>query len=172
MGHFFTLVIFAIIALPIVSPPVYASDLAVGQNIPFSVGNYTWRYEESGSLFIQSDVNPKTLAHYDLSDCMFCSGDEDNCQKDGIRSFRLTQTKDEPLLLVACHIGAHSQKLQIFAPLRDRANPVQVTVGAYYVDYEIKDAEVLIRYDKYNPEGAPTQHIYRWPDEVQDDGRN
>ena len=97
----------------------YASEPEILQEKPFSDKEHIWFYKNfmgSQELIVSSNSANSQIARYDISDCMLCSGAEDNCNVDGIRSFTLSQTNNEPLLIAACHMGALIARNYLFLP--------------------------------------------------------
>lgn len=89
----------------------------------------------------------KPLLETDISDCSFCRGEEDNCAQDGIDIVEINAVPN-PVIRMVCHVGAHSQRLMIFDPLKDRANPVLVRTGVYWLRTVTKASGFSIIYDK------------------------
>lgn len=102
-------------------------------------------------------------AQYDLANCMFCTGEEDGCEQDGIFALSLEPDLDKPILVAVCHIGAHSRELQIFTPDMDSEEAVFVATGDYTIDYQIESKGIKVTVDRRNDEGEFEQIESTWP---------
>jgi hypothetical protein len=78
-----------------------------------------------------------------LGNCMFCAGEEDNCSMNGI-FVREIAGIDTPLVLAICHVGAHSQQLQLFDPAVSGSTPALRITGSYYLDWTVTDDGHLV----------------------------
>ena len=120
---------------------------------------YSWRLSQNeglSQLEILNTNNKKALRKVDISDCMFCSGEEDNCDVGGIFAYSHQQIK-EPLLAVICHVGAHSQRFELFRPMQSGTAVVSIT-GDFYVDFTTSPQRITVRYDRNQQE-----KITHWP---------
>lgn len=149
--------------ISIAAAPVYAEIPAINNQSQIPETGFKWVYsisaDEGGQLI--RFTAPNQVAEYEISDCMFCDADEDNCDADGI--FPVPGTPPEPILAVVCHVGAHSQRLQIFAPLRDADRAILSVTGAYFVALEISERGVAYEYDQYDADGQPVVTSGSWP---------
>ena len=121
---------------------------------------YSWRLiqnEGLNQLEIVSTKNNKTVSKVDISDCNFCSGEDDNCDADGIFAYTHQQIK-EPLLAVVCHVGAHSQRFELFRPMQSQAQPALSITGDFYIDYATSLQRITLRYDRTQQEKT-----IQWP---------
>ena len=114
-----------------------AEQPAIGTVHPLKSGLFGWKIDEriDGALSVVHIPSGKVAGRYALGPCVFCSGEDDNCERDGIQEINFSGQDKEPLLAVACHVGAHSQRLTVYAPLRDPQDPVFTATGAYWIDY-------------------------------------
>jgi len=144
---------------------LFAEEPILDRNHTINATNWSWRidsHQKHSLKLFQTDTAYPAI-HYDLSSCMFCSGEEDGCNQDGIFSIKVKKTLNEPILAVVCHIGAHSRLLQLFAPLRDKNNAVYTITGDYIIDYEIDPHGITVKYDRRNKNGEHSQKLSRWP---------
>ena len=86
-------------------------------------------------------------AQYALTGCRFCTGEDDNCEKDGIAEVNFISYPNEPILAVTCHVGAHSQRLQILRPWQNKTKAVYSVTGEYYITFEQASEYLTIAYD-------------------------
>jgi hypothetical protein len=102
-------------------------------------------------------------ARYELTGCRFCAGEDDNCENDGIAEVNFISHPYEPILAVTCHVGAHSQRLQILRPWQNKNMAVYSVTGDYHIVHEQASEHLLITYDMRKDDGtyAPTVEI--WP---------
>ncbi len=121
-----------------------------------------WILSKNQGLQLTLSSNQGKSYYYDISECMFCSGEEDNCNQNGI--FPITLLGNEPILGVVCHQGAHSQQLQILAPLRNAEQAVFSVTGDYWVDYQLTPKGIQIYYDRRPEENnsSPKRETF-WP---------
>jgi len=138
-------------------------DRNVDHTIPAT--GYHWKISSDydTALSIMETGTGTVRGRYDLSGCMFCEGEDDGCERDGIFNITLEPSPKSPALAAICHVGAHSQKIQIFEPLKNADSPVHTTVGAFYVEYETTDNGILIRYDRSNANGEFSEKTLTWP---------
>ncbi len=139
-----------------------AVEITYGKSVPtFLLNGKSWvwqvkSFEGKKTLEVRtagdlesSNENGKTrsLLVADISSCYFCSGDEDNCRADGIHIFQISRYPD-PVIRVVCHVGAHSQKLMIFDPRKDKHQPVFQRTGAYWLTVSHNADSLDVDYDK------------------------
>ena len=119
------------------SVEVFSSEPLQGVRHNFDGSEHYWQLDDGRSMeltvFIGQSKMP--IARYDLTDFLFCSGTEDNCESDGVVELNLASQPTEPILAVACHIGAHSQLVEILAPWRNDSEAVFSISGAYHASY-------------------------------------
>lgn len=143
----------------------FAAEPTVGVRHMLESGDYSWqindRYNSSFMMFAGESQTP--VADYDLSGCMFCEGEDDNCESDGVFEIDLNTKQVEPILGVVCHVGAHSQRFQVLAPWRKTSAPAYVVTGDYYVSFEHTNEGVSVEYDRRNDEGVFQKKIVNWP---------
>ena len=142
-----------------------SAEPVLAERQPFRGSDYSWRLSQSASLVLdlfegQSEI---PFASYDLENCVFCEGEDDNCESDGIVEINLTTRPEEPILAVTCHVGAHSQRFQILAPWRNKTDAAYSVSGDYYVLYEIDSAGVSVEYDVRNADGTFESLFGSWP---------
>ena len=131
--------------------------------------SYSWQIESQATdtlqIFKDDEIIP--LVEYDLSGCMFCSGDEDGCDKDRVSGLFLADKSEEPFVVAVCHVGAHSRQLQVFAPLRNTEGAVFTATGAYSIDYEMDNRGITVTTD-HRTEGYEefTQLTEYWPNKA------
>ena len=130
--------------------------------------DWSWRIDHRAQTlsFIPPDSgNP--VATYDLAGCHFCTADDeediDQCGTDGVHPFSIDSRPAAPLFLVACHVGAHSRQLEIFAPEQNPVAPLYRVTGAYYAEFQFHRERVEIHYDRYLAEGSMRAVTYSWP---------
>ncbi len=152
-------------------PSVYATETESAvetpiNEVPINKYPYNWQYSatvRNQSLIITDIENQTVVASYGLDECLFCeSGEdnEDNCHQDGIFEIDLFSV-DQPLLGVVCHVGAHSQRFMLFAPLIDAQIPVFSVTGLYVVQVTMSRVSIAVEYD-VDTEGQTKVLI--WPD--------
>ena len=76
----------------------------------------------------------------------------------------LDAAPEEPLYILACHVGAHSRTIEIFAPMRDRQRAVYSVTGAYFANFEVRSRDVQVEYDRQQPNGSFSTLVSHWPD--------
>jgi len=139
----------------------------VTRNVDNAITTTGYHWQLSGSydtaLSVMETDTGTVRGRYDLSECLFCEGEDDGCERDGIFGITLKSSPKSPVLAAICHVGAHSQKIQIFEPLKNAGNPVHTAVGAFYVAYETTDNGILIRYDRSNADGEFSEKNLTWP---------
>lgn len=138
-----------------------AAEPAAGQRQPLADTGWYWTLDAAEGQTLRLSGPQGGAAVYDISDCMFCSGEEDNCQQDGIHPLPLPD--NEPALAVICHVGAHSQQAQVVAPLRDRQQPVFRVTGNYWVEHQLSNHGLTVNYDRRESNGEFSVHSARWP---------
>lgn len=143
----------------------HAAEPVEGLRHKFAKSNHHWQLVDGSSqvLSIFDAQSQVPGGRYDLSGCMFCSGDDDNCESDGVVEINLMSRPKEPVLAVTCHVGAHSQRLHILAPWRNQREPVFTKTGAYYVTFEHMPDGITIEYDTRADDGTFEQVIEDWP---------
>jgi hypothetical protein len=145
--------------------PVHAEEPMQGVSHKFKTSKYLWRIEGGRSpvLSLFKDQSETPLGRYELSGCSFCSGEGDNCESDGVSEITLPSKPEEPILAVTCHVGAHSQPIQIFAPFRKQHEAVYTATGAYYVTSSLVADGIAIEYDFKSKDGTFQRATRRWP---------
>ncbi|NNC98305.1 MAG: hypothetical protein HKN88_09575 [Gammaproteobacteria bacterium] len=158
-----------LISLLVFTWPLTADEPVLDYKHPIQITSYYWQIKSEAPDILQIFQNDKVapLTEYELSGCMFCSGEEDGCDTDGVSSLTLEENPNEPLVMAVCHVGAHSRLLQVFAPLRDNEDAVFSTTGAYTIDYEMTGQGIKVTTDHRNYEsdeaGEFTQRTEYWP---------
>lgn len=139
-----------------------AESVKYGKSVPSHLKNdeiWLWTVKQSkGSKILDVRLagtdhqDIPALLEVDISDCSFCDGEGDNCAEDGVRLLEIPAYPN-PLALVICHVGVHSQRLMIFDPLQDRLQPTFLRTGAYWVNASISKGRLVLKYDKagYGP---------------------
>jgi len=156
----------------IMSPFAAASKPTLNQDTLFDNAKFTWKISRelnNQSLIIDGAPSGKPRFSYDISDCSFCDGDEDNCQMDGVFSFSI-QSLNRPStsknqLGLVCHVGAHSQRIMIFDPSQELKQPLFTQTGVYFVNYELEKNGIKIQFDTWaeNSDQAPQIKTIHWP---------
>lgn len=130
-----------------------------------SDNSFQWRVNKTSSetaLQIFKNNSEQIQMSYDISSCMFCSGEDDNCEKDGVFEFTYGDKSNNDALGLVCHTGAHSQRLLIFDYKNNLSEPVIDVVGLYYVDYKLTKQNIIIKYDVIN-KNEPSVVLKYWP---------
>lgn len=125
-----------------------SEEPAVNQHNTLAPG-YVWHlnnHQGISSLEIYQDGADDPIASYDISDCYFCEGEGDNCEVDGIRPYS-HPSSDGPLITVTCHIGAHSQRFALYAPLENSTDPIAQIAGYYSVRPDITPDGIRVEAD-------------------------
>ncbi|MEP1317207.1 MAG: hypothetical protein ABJX32_13960 [Tateyamaria sp.] len=143
----------------------FCSEPVLGERQSFEVSKHSWQLDLDPflTLGIYKGRSSSPIATYDLADCHFCDGEDDNCETDGIVEVSFVVQPEEPIVAVACHIGAHSQRFQIFAPWRNDTDAVFSVTGAYYVAYQIRSANVSVEYDAKGENDSFETLVEIWP---------
>ena len=149
----------------IICTPVHAEEPRQGVPHKFKASNHHWLIDGGRSpvLSLFKDKSATPIGRYDLSGCSFCSGEGDNCESDGVAEITLPSKPKEPILAVICHVGAHSQRIQIFAPLRKQNKAVYTATGAYYVTSSPIADGIAIEHDFKSKDGTFQRATRRWP---------
>ena len=144
---------------------ISAAEPVLDLKHPLNSTGWFWhidsQYTDTLKLYQGRSIKP--AGQYDLTGCMFCSGEDDGCEQDGIFAISLQQDLNEPIVAAVCHIGAHSRMLQIFAPHRDRQDAVHTVTGDFIIDYDIDPQGITVKYDRRNEVGEFMQKLSRWP---------
>lgn len=152
--------LFFVVLMP--SSVAVAAEPVTGQDQTLAETGWQWMLTDTDTLRVQMSNALRDNATYDISECMFCSGEEDNCQEDGV--FPVNLPENEPAIAVVCHTGAHSQRVQVLAPMRDRKQPVFTATGTYWVDYQPLDRGFNVTFDKRGSDGTPSINTVTWPE--------
>ena len=131
-----------------------ASEPAYDQLTPILPTPFAWQlsaHEGVQTLQVIDSRNHNTLASYDISECLFCSGEEENCDLDGVFGYA-NRSVPGPLLGVVCHKGAHSQRFMLFRPLVDAYEPVMRATGAYSIRLLVEPEGIAVAEDGYDPD--------------------
>ncbi len=143
----------------------FSAEPVVGERQSFRGSDHAWKLSQGDALilhvFAGQSVAP--VASYELANCMFCEGEEDNCDSDGVVEVNLTAHPGEPILAVTCHVGAHSQQFQVLAPWRNKTSPAYSVTGDFFVLHDIDAAGVSVEYDARNADGEFETLFGRWP---------
>ena len=149
----------------IYGPPLQAEEPAQGVIHKLTASNYSWQIDGGNdpvlTVFAGNPDQPR--GRFDLSGCLFCAGEGDNCESDGVAQVSLPANPGEPILAVTCHVGAHSQSVDIFAPWRNQSEPVFSVTGAYNALSRPAANGVTLEYDRSNDDGTFSQIVEHWP---------
>jgi hypothetical protein len=149
------------VAFCFIRAPVSAHEPVIGKT--HAVAETGWHWKINGDdlhTIVLSSANGAE-ARYDIGGCIFCSGEDDNCNKTGI--FPIPMPDAEPAIAVVCHKGAHSQRLQVLAPMRDMKKPVFEITGEYWVDVEPRGTGLRVTYDRRAADGTMKTLAAEWP---------
>ena len=130
--------------------PAVADKPEINKDMPLQSGELVWRISNlhgSQTVSIRESESNHLKLNYDISDCNFCEGQEDNCENDGVFTLDALEQGANGKLGIVCHVGAHSQRLMIFVPELNPDSPVFEMTGLYFIDYEFMDGGLVIRYD-------------------------
>lgn len=105
----------------------------------------------------------KVIARYHLEGGQFCAYDEDNCDLDGLFPIIVPEMKDEPVLGVIRHVGAHWQRLSILRPLADRKAPVFEVTADFALGLRVRRESLFITLDRAMPCGEVKKEHLQWP---------
>lgn len=105
----------------------------------------------------------KVVARYHLEGGQFCAYDEDNCDLDGLFPIIVPEMKDEPVLGVIRHVGAHGQRLSILRPLADRKAPVFEATADFALGLRVRRERLFITLDRAMPCGEVKKEHLQWP---------
>ena len=164
---------------------IFASSLLLWSNFAFSeepkldinhpIANDFWYWrinsKDTEQLILISKGKKVPEIKFDISGCMFCEGEEDGCEQDGIFDLSKQLNTTEPLVILVCHIGAHSRLLEIYAPERDSQNPVFQQTGDYVIDYSVNSNGVEVSFDRRDDNGEFQQLTKLWPLKTSKDKR-
>lgn len=143
--------------------PVYADEPVEGVRHTFENSNNQWQMDRNGGLILSFYEEQSLWTRYDISACSFCTGADDNCDMDGIVEINLASRPNEPVLAVTCHVGAHSQRLQVFAPSQNQTDAVYTVTGEYYITFTQGAENIRISYDKRRDDGTFGEVVTSWP---------
>ncbi|MGB0921026.1 MAG: hypothetical protein ACPG06_00680 [Alphaproteobacteria bacterium] len=101
----------------------------------------------SSTLVVTKAGEPLANRRYDISDCKFCLGEDDNCEQDGVFPIKHGEGGQKVAVGVTCHVGVHSQRIRIFLVSHDAEGPVLDITGNYFVSVQAVPGGVLIDYD-------------------------
>ena len=109
-------------------------------------------------LVIRRTADGTELARQDISDCRFCGDSrEDNCQEDGVFVLQDWRTPEKPALFHVCHVGAHSQRLDLIDPtVTGGASQLRVT-APYILTWKLRNGTLTA-----TPDGDNRQRKF-WP---------
>lgn len=144
---------------------IHADEPKISAPQKFEKSDFDWQLDDNAQLVISIfDAQSRNLAgRYDLTGCIFCAGEDDNCDSDGILEVNIPSRPQEPVLAVTCHVGAHSQQLQILAPWRNRQEAIRSVTGAYYVIPTLTPDGISFEYDMSNEDGTFKSVVGNWP---------
>jgi hypothetical protein len=144
---------------------IHADEPMMSTPQKFANGDFEWRLDDDAGLILSifDAQSGRPAGRYDLTGCLFCSGEDDNCDSDGILEVDILSMPREPVLAVTCHVGAHSQQLQILAPWRNREQAVHSVTGAYYLVPTPTPNGIGFEYDKSNQDGTFRTVVGNWP---------
>lgn len=98
----------------------------------------------------------RVLSETDLSGCTFCSGEEDNCDADGVYVMVNPEIATRPRVFAVCHSGAHSQSLRLIDPVAFGSDVTFAAVGSYFLEWTVEKGELRVFLDG---ETEPS-HVY------------
>lgn len=150
-----------LLALCLSPVPGFAAEPVADETHAVRETGWRWQMNEGAQQSIVLSAGDEQTAEYDISECMFCSGEEDNCDEDGI--YPVSLPDNEPAIAVICHKGAHSQRLQVLAPMRDAEKPVFEVTGDYWVNVELAETGLSVTYDRRKAEGVIATLMAKWP---------
>jgi len=146
----------------------HSAEPVIGERQSFKASEYSWQLDLNPLLVldIYEGRSTKPLWSYDLANCLYCDGVDDNCEADGIVEVNFVTLPEEPILAVVCHGGARCQRFQIFAPWRNGTDAGFSVTGAYYISYEIRSADISVEYDARGKNNSfePLVKIWPWTD--------
>ncbi|MFT5798526.1 MAG: hypothetical protein ACI84R_002593 [Candidatus Azotimanducaceae bacterium] len=144
---------------------VYADEPVEGVRHKFQKSDYHWQLDSGPSqvLSLFEGLSQQPFMRFDLGRCVFCTGQDDNCEYDGIVEIDTVSEPAEPVLAVMCHVGAHSQRLQIVAPQRNNSDAVFSITGAYYATYQQTPQGIVAQYDAQSDDGTFKEVVAHWP---------
>lgn len=136
-----------------------------GTKHKFEASDHYWQLGDDPlqELRLFKSASDQPFARFDLSDCLFCEGEDDNCEEDGIKEITPASMPKEPILAVICHVGAHSQRLQILAPQRSSKDAVFTVTGEYFVSYQPTSQGIIVQYDAPLADGSFGEVTSHWP---------
>ena len=94
----------------------------------------------------QTLTGERVLGRYDMEDCNYCEGLEDNCNQTGIRAHVLT-SRFNPVVVAVCNVGEHSQRIRLYDPVIDPIQPIFARTGSYFLQYLAGENQLSINYD-------------------------
>jgi len=141
----------------------YAAEPIKDQYTKIASSNWSWSVIQNkpGYAWLELIDSKGAEMRYDISECYFCKGEDDNCEQDGIYPIKLIN--NEPVVALVCHVGAHSQTLQVFAPMRDQNNPVFSVTGDYWVNHQQIQNGIKVQYDRVQSDGKGIELTAIWP---------
>jgi len=130
---------FFILTSPFWSSLTLSEEPRLDSNNPIAKGSWFWRINSSDTeqLILKQKAKNSVEIQFDIAGCMFCEGEEDGCNQDGVFDLSKLLKTAEPLVLLVCHIGAHSRLLEIYAPERNSSEPVFRQTGDYVIDFKV-----------------------------------
>lgn len=161
----------AIIFIALMLPAIVGAETPVpGQTRPFPAAPYLYRYDGpdyDARLTVIATGTGKPSATYDISDCLFCDGEEDNCAMDGLFPVVRSSAPTEPVIGMICHIGAHGQKLAVFDPLRDMSGPVFEVAGDFAISLRMLPDGLIAQADRALGGGGAVSETHLFPTGVE-----
>jgi len=97
------------------------------------------------------------LVSYDISQCRFCQGKDDNCNMDGIFPIIYGSYRRKTAMGLICHVGVHSQRFAIY----DDEKQLFERYGNFFIDAYPTLNGVTLRYDDPVTNELTTEH---WPE--------
>lgn len=89
----------------------------------------------------------RVLSETDLSGCYFCSGEEDNCDADGVYVMADPEIATRPRVFAVCHSGAHSQSLRLIDPVAFGSDITFAAAGSYFLEWTVERGELRVFLD-------------------------
>lgn len=142
-----------------------ADEPVEGVRHKFKNSDYHWQLDRAASqvLSLFKGLSQHPFMRFDIGTCVFCADRNDNCDYDGIEEIEIMSNPAEPVLAVMCHVGAHSQRLQIVAPQRSNSDAIFSITGAYYATYQLTSQGILVKYDAQSDDGTFQEVVALWP---------
>ena len=155
----------AAILLALLIPALARAEIpSQSEAVPFPNAAYEWRLDAMAGIGFVLTINGqgKTIAHYELAGAMFCDGEEDNCELDGIFPIALASAAKEPVLAAVTHVGVHSQRISVFRPLKDKAKPVFEATAEYALILKVVPDGLAVELEQADRQGNISREHRMW----------